>query len=76
MTDDRTEAPLDLTILSGDPTPEELAAVTATLSAMVEELADDAALEHTAGQSAWQRSQRPIRIPVAPGPGAWRAFTG
>lgn len=75
MTDDDRQE-LDLVILSGDPTPEELAAVTATLTAMIDERADDAALAHVTGPSAWQRSQRPIRAPLSPGRGAWRGFSG
>ncbi|MBK4348883.1 acyl-CoA carboxylase subunit epsilon [Lacisediminihabitans sp. G11-30] len=66
--------------MSGDPTPTELAAVTAVVLAMVEEAQDEehalaaAASAHT-GQSAWQRSQRPIRRPLRPGFGAWRSFS-
>jgi hypothetical protein len=62
------------TVLSGNPTPEELAAVTAVIEAMIEEQgADDA--RRGRGMSAWQRSQRSIRETLAPGYGAWRSFS-
>ena len=68
-------------VISGDPTPTELAAVTAVVLAMVEEAQDEefalaaAAASARSGQSAWQRSQRPIRRPLRPGFGAWRSFS-
>lgn len=63
-------------ILSGNPTPEELAAVTAVLEALFEEqIENDRHAEHR-GQSAWQRSQRGLRATLAPGYGAWRSFGG
>jgi len=68
-------------VISGDPTPTELAAVTAVVLALVEEAQDEeyaleaAAVSARSGQSAWQRSQRAVRRPLRPGFGAWRGFS-
>ena len=69
-------APASFTVVAGDPTPAELAAVTAVVGAVLEEIASDSELGAVPGVSAWQRSQRPIRGPVARGNGAWRGFSG
>jgi gamma-glutamyl:cysteine ligase YbdK (ATP-grasp superfamily) len=66
----------ELRIISGDPTPSELAAITAVLSAMIEEAESSRRQSARRGQSAWQRSQQPIRQTLAPGFGAWRTFGG
>ncbi len=63
------------TVLNGDPTPEELAAVTAVIEAMIEEQGENDA-KRGRGMSAWQRSQRAVRGTLAPGYGAWRSFSG
>ncbi|GGF00642.1 acyl-CoA carboxylase subunit epsilon [Mycetocola zhadangensis] len=70
-TDNGTEHGLDVRILRGSPTPEEIAAVTAVLSAAVVEEAAKAP-EKTTAPSAWQRSQRTMRGLLTPGPGRWR----
>ncbi|MCU1420778.1 MAG: hypothetical protein JWN36_429, partial [Microbacteriaceae bacterium] len=62
-------------IVSGDPTAEELAADTAVIEALAQ--------EHDAGEldgprpgpSAWQRSQKATRPTLHPGYGAWRGFS-
>ena len=69
-------APASFTVVAGDPTPAELAAVTAVVSAVLEEIASEHELAAVPGVSAWQRSQRPIRGPVTRGQGTWRAFSG
>jgi hypothetical protein len=62
-------------IIAGSPTPEELAAVTAVLVKALEEAA--AEQQPTAvRRSAWERSRAPMRIPLTPEYGAWRAFPG
>jgi len=63
-------------VLGGNPTPEELAAVTAVVTAALEETADENARADAAGPTAWQRSQRNIRATIHPGHGAWRGFSG
>ena len=70
-TDGGTEHGLDVRIVRGAPTPDEIAAVTAVLSAAVVEEAAKAP-ERTTTPSAWQRSQRILRTPLTPGPGRWR----
>jgi hypothetical protein len=65
----------ELRIIFGDPTPTELAAVTAVLSAMIEEAESSRRQSGRRGQSAWQRSQAPIRQTLSPGFGAWRTFS-
>jgi hypothetical protein len=66
----------DLTVISGNPDVEELAAVTAVLAEVLDELAAEQGRREQAGPSAWARSQRGIRPPVQPGHGAWRTFSG
>ena len=62
-------------VVAGRPTPAELAAVTAVVTSMIEDLEDDQRAEVPI-VSAWQRSQRRIRTPMNPGAGAWRSFSG
>jgi uncharacterized protein (DUF1800 family) len=71
------DAPVDFRVISGNPTASELAAVTAVLTATIEDLEGvrrHAEEEHS--QTAWQRNQRPIRTPLSRGAGTWRSFTG
>jgi hypothetical protein len=58
-------------ILSGDPDAEEIAAVTAVLSAALDELGGEQRRRQSGGPSAWQRSQRAVRSPLVRG--AWRS---
>ncbi len=76
MTDHVNSPPLDLRVLSGNPAPEELAAVMAVVTHALEELADDDALRESRAVSAWDRRKRPIRQPLYPQAGAWRGFSG
>jgi len=66
----------DIRIVSKSATAEEIAAVTAVLSAALEELAD--AQEASSGPtvSAWQRSQVSIRPTLVRGRDTWRGFSG
>ena len=79
MTGDEAGAPaahevLDLRVVAGSPTLEELAAVTAVLHAAVAEQGTiPEPLEVQDGRH-WQRANGFLRGPVAPGPGAWRSF--
>ncbi|HXR43824.1 MAG TPA: acyl-CoA carboxylase subunit epsilon [Pseudolysinimonas sp.] len=61
---------LDIRIVGGNPTDEEVAAVTAVLDAALEELAGEERRRPGAGPTAWQRSQRNVRHPLVRG--AWR----
>jgi hypothetical protein len=54
-------------------TEEEIAAVTAVLTAALnEQVQQEPAAD--AAASAWQRSQRNLRRPLVRGPGAWRSW--
>jgi hypothetical protein len=66
----------DLAIISGSPDDEDMAALTAVLAAVLDELAAEQGRRELAVPSAWARSQRAIRLPLTPGPGAWRTFSG
>jgi hypothetical protein len=66
----------DLVVISGNPDPEEIAAVTAVLAGVLEELAAEQGKREQAVTSAWARSQKTVRTPLAPGAGAWRSFSG
>ncbi|CAO1652944.1 acyl-CoA carboxylase subunit epsilon [Salinibacterium sp. NSLL150] len=67
------DEPADIRIVSRNVTPEEAAAVTAVVRAALLESAELAGADETAPITAWARSQRPIRQPLTPGPGAWKA---
>ena len=78
MSDDSstTDAPAaSFTIVAGDPTPAEVAAVTAVLGAALEELAGEHERDAASGPTAWQRSQRAIRTPIVRGHDTWRGFS-
>ena len=78
MTDatDQPNADGGIAFVTRGVTPHEVAAVTAVLSAAIAEQAADHAVHGRRGPSAWERTQRPLRSPLAPGDGAWRGFTG
>lgn len=59
-----------LRVLRGDPTPEELAVLTALVSAAGGE---GAASAEPAARGRWNDPHRALRAPLHPGPGAWRA---
>jgi hypothetical protein len=65
---------LDLRVVTGRPTDEELAAVTAVLHAAVtEQAATPEPLAVPDGRH-WQRANGFLRGPLVPGPGEWRSF--
>jgi aryl-alcohol dehydrogenase-like predicted oxidoreductase len=66
----------DVAVISGNPDPEELAALTAVLAEVLEELAAEQGRRESAVISAWSRSQRGVRGTIVPGAGAWRSFSG
>jgi hypothetical protein len=63
-------------IVAGNPSAVEIAAVTAVLTGVLEELAGTANTETAPPPSAWSRAQRPIRQPIFPAAGRWRSFSG
>jgi hypothetical protein len=62
----------DIRVIGGSPDDEEIAAVTAVLSATLEELASDHGRRQRLTPTAWERSQRAVRTPLVPG--AWKTF--
>jgi len=68
--DGASEAP-EIRVLAGNPTPTELAAVTAVLTALAEEEGGKRMPEPPTTRSAWSISQRQLRSPIVPAPGAW-----
>jgi hypothetical protein len=66
----------DIEVIAGNPDAEELAAVTAVLAGVLEELAAEQGRREQAVTSAWARSQRAVRTPLTPGAGTWRSFSG
>ncbi|WP_177174757.1 acyl-CoA carboxylase epsilon subunit [Frigoribacterium sp. MCBA15_019] len=74
--DEQPSAPL-LRVVAGDPTPDELAAVTALLAAVEAGRAEAAATTPSRPTtSAWTRSARAPRPAIAAGEGRWRGFAG
>ena len=65
----------DIVVLSGSPDADELAAVTAVLAGILDELAEEQGRRALSSQSAWGRSQRGVRGPLHAGPGLWRGFS-
>ena len=70
-----TPGEVGIRVTSGNPDASELAAVTAVLTATLEELAAESGSRKLLGPSAWERSQRQVRAPVHPGNGVWRSFS-
>ena len=66
------ESPPLLRIVKGNPTPEEVAALVAVVSAMTTASAD-AASRKKAPRPEWSARHRLLRQPHRHGPGAWRA---
>ncbi|UAJ80538.1 hypothetical protein IT072_05800 [Leifsonia sp. ZF2019] len=68
--------PSQIRFITRGVTAEEVAAVTAVLTAAAAEQAAAARDARPAtGPDAWGRSQRSLRTPLSPGPGAWRSFS-
>lgn len=66
----------DLVVLAGNPDAQELAALTAVLAGVLDELAAEQGRRESATPSAWARSQRSMPPAIQPGVGAWRSFGG
>jgi Acyl-CoA carboxylase epsilon subunit len=63
-----------LRVVHGDPTPEELAALVAVLTARAR-AASSAAGRPKPRRSAWSDPSRRMHRPLSHGPGAWRSST-
>ena len=57
----------DIRFLGGNPDDHEIAAITAVLTAALDELAGEHRRRQASGPSAWNRSQRTVRTPLARG---------
>ena len=68
-----TDAP-DIRITGGNPSPEEIAAVTAVLHTALEEIAAEANREEST-VNAWAQSQWQLCGTLRPGAGAWRGLS-
>ncbi|MQA95992.1 MAG: acyl-CoA carboxylase subunit epsilon [Streptosporangiales bacterium] len=62
-----------LQVVRGDPTPEEIAALVAVLTARARAAAAARAADRPRPVSAWRDPSRLVRRPLPHGPGAWRA---
>lgn len=73
MSDQNIEPPV-VTVVSGSPTPEELAAIIAVLSAVSGGAGDDDAEPRSDRPrvGGWKSYTRTLRRVAYPGPGAWR----
>jgi len=77
LADPAPALPVMLTVVSGRPTDDELAAITAVLAAgEAAAAAEQATLLVPQPESAWTRSRRRPRGPLTVGPGHWRSFSG
>ncbi|BDZ51574.1 hypothetical protein GCM10025867_38150 [Frondihabitans sucicola] len=64
-------------MLSGNPTPAEVAAVTAVLASLEAERAAEAAAQKAPQViSAWEESRRGLRGAITVGPGQWSRHAG
>lgn len=62
----------DVQVVSGDPTPEELAAVVAVLQRQADEAATAGRAQvEVSPRVGWEASARGLRQPLPHGPGAW-----
>lgn len=61
--------PVDIRIVRGNPTAEELAALTAVVTGALDEIAGEQRRRVPRVRSAWEKSQRAVRTPVTRG--AW-----
>jgi Acyl-CoA carboxylase epsilon subunit len=62
-----------LNVVSGNPTPEELAVVVAVLQAAAAQQAANAANNPAKRLASWHRNPGVLRSPIAPGHGQWGA---
>lgn len=67
--------PSELAFVTRGVTAAEVSAVTAVLRGVLQEESDSLRLAPVRGQSAWQVSQRGVRLPLTPGHGRWRGFS-
>ncbi|RWZ68774.1 acyl-CoA carboxylase subunit epsilon [Labedella populi] len=71
VTEPATPSPA-VRVVSGGATPEEVAAVAVVIARQLEEEAARATTDDGPVRSRWALSQRNLRTPLHPAPGAWR----
>nr|WP_325210939.1 acyl-CoA carboxylase epsilon subunit [Salinibacterium sp.] len=64
----------EISVLAGNPSPAEAAAVVAVVTSAIDELREQGQVLPAPRQDAWARSARGLRKPLVPG--SWRSFTG
>jgi hypothetical protein len=69
---DDTPTPAAVRIVSGAASPEELAAVAVVVGAQLQEEIARATADDGPVRNPWAVTQRNLRAPLRPGPGAWR----
>lgn len=72
MNDTPTPTPAPVRVVSGSVTPEEFAAITVVVGAQLEEEAARSTTDDGPVRNPWAVTQRNLRAPLRPGPGAWR----
>lgn len=70
--DESTPPSADVRVVSGSATPEELAAVAVVVGAHIEEEIARSTTDDGLVRNPWAVTQRNLRVPLRPGPGAWR----
>ena len=66
--------PALFSVSGGNPSPAELAAITAVVEGLVDELESSRHTATLTGPTGWERSARPVVTDVVPARGAWRAI--
>jgi hypothetical protein len=72
MDDTPTPATASVRVLSSGATPEEVAAVAVVVGAQLEEESARSTADDGPVRNPWAVTQRNLRAPLRPGPGAWR----
>lgn len=66
--------PIEISVLRGNPTEDELAALIAVVSEAYDAEVVSAVADDTPPASAWARAQREMRHLLSHGPGAWERY--
>lgn len=74
--DAASDVAANLRVLGGNPSDTELAAITAVLTGIAEELGSHLQRRPERRSTAWEAVQRPIRVPIIPGATRWRGYSG
>ena len=74
--DAATDVAAHLRVLSGNPSETELAAITAVLTGIAEEISSHLQRRPVFHTTAWEAVRRPIRARILPGITRWRGYSG